>query len=1183
MPTIKERLLIKAGSGNLGNNSYTEENNVGSSLSIKDRLLATSEEKPSVLDVIAPAFLHGATIGAYTPENYGKLVQAHPVVAGVSDFLGAAVPITAISMFASPIAGAGARVAMATRTGAAIATKAATSLKTVERAATAGKLARHAVTGGTSGTIYGAAEAMIEGKPASEVATTAVKTGMLWGAMEPAVVGAGIALKGIRGRKADKLVGDKIKKESDAKRSQYIGQFKQAMKDGDMATAQDAKSKLNTLFTTNAASLPEGKTIPIEAPYSSLFESRALVKYDKDFSLGLGEQAPKMNKLGNQLLIETKNNIKESRYRDSLRKNSTFYSIFDTETGNITDAFTNSSISPGAKGIRVVSENGVLRVDTIGSQVSKKELNKHLNSAIIESKNRFFPSEIYRDANLTDEFFKLDIDQAAQAYHELGSHFVGAGNKPQSVITMKGLKELANKKGLVYSQIVKDGSFEFKVTLENHRTELSFPDMHSTHEFLNKYSGSSSYKELIANHEKIVENKLSNVPELVSDKYKIEEVGVVRNYDKFMDWTRTDTVPPEFLAEALTKSFESGSTDIGIIAAYMKPAKLAFQEAERKTKIPVYSQGYLKMEEAMKHETDWILPELKHADEIYKGIPRHRRENIIGAALETKGLISLKNTDYKRFMKTIDYSPELKRLYGDMSEKEFNAAIETRRKFDEYFQFFGVDPEMYLTEYLPKMRKEKVDFSPEIIQGWGMPKEYNIFFKHQRTSALYPRERDPHKLLTAYSRIGAKEKFIEPAHKSFMELLNNNAVPRVTKDLSQQYIEAVRGWKVGTSVAMENSIKNFTNMFNNALKKTGMVGWSESDVERISRNFISYQMSLLYSGALGFRPYAAIRNFFQTSLTTYPKLGAKYTLLGMKDAMKKEYWDEARSAGIILDHYSPVPFGEEMVETSLANISNKGLWAFTKVDNLNRIVAYRGAKRMMENYGNKLMNDMATIAPKTEKVLGKAELAIRQKAIDKRIRKFINQTELDWLDPVVIEKELRPLLESGRITEAAERFGKHMAEDTQWIYRRANSAMWMRGNVGRVFGQFALWPTWYVNYARSLVRGNPINAAKRVARVGAVGATTTLVGQEVFGVDVKNWTLHHPALYSGAPIGSALAASLDMVSGGPYEQAKAARTLKNFAGLHVPGFLAIKDFGKAAEEIYTEDKIKRVLGFKPAE
>jgi len=114
-------------------------------------------------------------------------------------------------------------------------------------------------------------------------------------------------------------------------------------------------------------------------------------------------------------------------------------------------------------------------------------------------------------------------------------------------------------------------------------------------------------------------------------------------------------------------------------------------------------------------------------------------------------------------------------------------------------------------------------------------------------------------------------------------------------------------------------------------------------------------------------------------------------------------------------------------------------------------------------------------------------------------------------------------------------------------------------------------------------RGSKANIAKRLAYFTAINASIEQIGEKVFGVDISGWVWHHPMKWSLGLAASTVESMSKAISNNPQEKRQGLNDLKNSLGLYVPAYLEINSALKAFDEPREEDKIKRVLGFKPSQ
>jgi hypothetical protein len=160
---------------------------------------------------------------------------------------------------------------------------------------------------------------------------------------------------------------------------------------------------------------------------------------------------------------------------------------------------------------------------------------------------------------------------------------------------------------------------------------------------------------------------------------------------------------------------------------------------------------------------------------------------------------------------------------------------------------------------------------------------------------------------------------------------------------------------------------------------------------------------------------------------------------------------------------------------------------------------------------------------------------------------------------------------------------------TQFQYRRGTGPYWMQSTVGRLFGQYGTWPSYFAELGRNtLLRGSVKNRLKVIARWSATNAAMYEVAREAFGVDASRWLFFSPLGYSGGPLlqiaGQATSAVNQAVNPSEDPVAKIeAQRLKSAYQQFIPFPTgATKDFMKAMDAIQDGDYAsgaKRLMGF----
>lgn len=803
------------------------------------------------------------------------------------------------------------------------------------------------------------------------------------------------------------------------------------------------------------------------------------------------------------------------------------------------------------------------------------------------------------------------------------------------VTTLSDLSKNGTKKGLdVQARFSDKGSTEIivqdksRITKDVVLDEWKFDSLQSANEFIKTYERDSKKAE--KRYYDINKNYYQSAPDLAGRK----PLGRVRNIENSnIDYVlRNDLTPPtprpeliytpEGRAELESRnrykrinenifnppSYDASNKRLGIWAK-ATPLKSLFEKIEARTGLPLFKH-FMTIQDGIRNEHMVSIPYLKRLNNVQKGFDL-KASNRIYELMELKGLDE-RSLTYRQAMNEIMSKPEWKEKFQYLNEREYNAAKALSNILFDAGREFGIELEQMVKDYAPRIKKEGITID-EAKKFWKNPEDYKWWAEEVRTGYLHPHETDIFRVTRSYISRGARKKALGEKIEQFTNM-TNKAIERGIIDSKEQaainkFVADVRGWPDTMDAFLESTVMHFARVLNKAIdvgtfgkapkryenpimerkrvkkvdKETGKVtwekkGWTQAgsepgflDVSNALSDAISLHLNLTYAGALGFRPMALIRNATQMMLSL-PIAGAKHFSLGMKRAMTREGQLEAKAAGVLLDDY--LPLGGEVdaaVTNWIENVSHKSMWAYTKVDNLNRSVSYHAMKSRILEHGDIFKSDVAG--------------AISVKDIITARDKFIENSGSDFFSKTLIKNEVLPLLKSGDIQALAERMGRHAAENTQWNYRRANSPMLMQGKWGKLLGQFGTWPAWYIDYVKSVAtRGTKTNRAKRIAYVVGINAAVEQIGEKIFGVDLSKWVWQHPISWGGGiAVGLAKGLSTLAFNTDEYERAKAESDLLNTAGIYIPGYLQMTNFYKASQESNTEDQFKRALGFKPIE
>lgn len=589
------------------------------------------------------------------------------------------------------------------------------------------------------------------------------------------------------------------------------------------------------------------------------------------------------------------------------------------------------------------------------------------------------------------------------------------------------------------------------------------------------------------------------------------------------------------------------------------PAKSVLGRAQQITKIGFWDT-YNRMEtEALFTIREFqgrLLPQLM---KVAKGVRSTAKEDGIWQFLQTEDVTMRAKIIKQHLMQT----------------KDIKLAHQLETIFREAFGEHWVE---FTSDYIPHARVGELS---ETIRPWvekfGFdPQQTDLF--HLANNAIHAKmRRHVRPYLEEFDR-----QLVKLDDKAKTGEVNESTYKHVHRDVTH-YKGRVESSLKHDSITVTKTIENLNEIlkFLPGSKGRGMKGSVESNV-------VSTYLLLTYSGTMPGRVGLCIRNAIQPIKTTYLYMGAR----NMRDGYAMAFKDAGRKLAVewgFLGELKATPKGiarrekphmttgvphEEYFMPGMGALRkgyNAGMWAYKWVDSVNRRVsacaAYSAVKRL---------------TPK----LQRGEISYQE---------FMRDTGLAYMDPVVqadIMKPAESLFAKGvnrtakaEVVEAmAKRAGRHIAEDTQWIYRPANSASILNSRVGRVLGQFGTWPSNYLQFLRRGVRsGDRIATQRFVSRWLLVNAALDLTGKAV-GFDMTRMIWGGPLQFRGGPGLSLADAVYDTFAPYEWKQREGMRSLKRAGAIMIPGYMAFKDYiidPLAAED--TAEAWMQVFGQRPRE
>lgn len=211
-----------------------------------------------------------------------------------------------------------------------------------------------------------------------------------------------------------------------------------------------------------------------------------------------------------------------------------------------------------------------------------------------------------------------------------------------------------------------------------------------------------------------------------------------------------------------------------------------------------------------------------------------------------------------------------------LTRQEIQTAERLRKEFfgadadSGLFKEFGLDPNRFLTDYLPRLRKGE-DLS-QILPA-EVYQEVKFFAEFERTAkAVENREYDVLTLAMAYLRSGAKRKFFKPAQDVIDPLMSDMDPNR--KRLFDMWWGVLMGRPIADEVMINTMIERLAGPVYRALRK--------QFPDRPAQELAHLLVELTHMGTIGFNPFSAIKNLTQQ--------------LHVVGAVGPQYWFKAQRA-----------------------------------------------------------------------------------------------------------------------------------------------------------------------------------------------------------------------------------------------------------------------------------------------
>ena len=226
---------------------------------------------------------------------------------------------------------------------------------------------------------------------------------------------------------------------------------------------------------------------------------------------------------------------------------------------------------------------------------------------------------------------------------------------------------------------------------------------------------------------------------------------------------------------------------------------------------------------------------------------------------------------------------------------------------------------------------------------------------------------------------------------------------------------------------------------------------------------------LAYLGGIGFKPYAAIRNLFQTILNVPTDLGGvkdTYWLLrGYRRALARETRDYIKSIGAIAEYveelgtkprvldFGPSIAGKEL--PSMETLRDAGMWLFKKSDQFNRYVTGGAVLEKWEAMARRYLTP-GSFNPK--KFMEKMRFSGRDSWVRRELEELMSKVKPTHLNDDEVQ---------GALAKAKAMFVSDVIADTQFLYGVAEAPT-VAGRWGIISKTGIIFQSWWMNYLTNL-------------------------------------------------------------------------------------------------------------------
>ena len=485
---------------------------------------------------------------------------------------------------------------------------------------------------------------------------------------------------------------------------------------------------------------------------------------------------------------------------------------------------------------------------------------------------------------------------------------------------------------------------------------------------------------------------------------------------------------------------------------FMSPQRHWMRSYEEKSGIPLYSEAYVPMEDAVRVRDVFRNIYSTKSREIfgkYAGTGMAAERQAISAYLRGEKSSIVGNAAFSTAAKNemIDIANNLKALYDEVGPQ------------------LDVPPEIFLKDYQPHIQNIGGIFQM-YKEGSDIPKELEFFAKFKRRGNFTaPQIDDSLALFDIYVNSGSNRMFLNPALKRIGALADN--LPDTLKNSVRSYALE----KMGYAGRLEQAFDEMVPAIN---KKLGLNLPPDA-----ARQITDLALSTQYSGLLS-SPGTWFRQLFQYPMFGYARLGPRFAGPAYTKALTKEGLKEVSDRGLFVD--LGVPYGEELtkeitlggrVGNTYKNITQIPIKPNSMADNLQRSVVYHQFKMQFDD----------AIAKYNA---GKISWPQVEQALD-----FRGFSKVD-------QNIARQQIVAGNTDDAFMHLVRDVIDETNFPYRKAAGSRIGYGLGGKLATSLLQWP---IEAAHTLGRWTKTGQWDKVIRWSAASVAIQRTFEDAFGFD----------------------------------------------------------------------------------